>query len=44
MIFLAKELGEKDIISLKTKVEERMKNDFNQLSNLKMRREACRNY
>jgi len=36
---LAKELGEKDLVSLKTKVEERMRSDFNQLSNLKMRRE-----
>ena len=36
---LAEELGEKDLITLKNKVEERMKSDFNQLSNLKMRRE-----
>ena len=37
---LATELGEKDLFTLKEKIQERMKNDFEQLSSLKMRREA----
>jgi len=37
---LAKELGEKDLVTLKEKIQEKMKADFNNLSMLKMRREA----
>ncbi len=37
---LASEVGEKDLDSLKIKITERMKSDFEKLSNLKMRREA----
>ena len=37
---LASEIGEKNLDDLKKKIEEKMKNDFNNLSNLKMRREA----
>ena len=37
---LAEEVGEKNLIQLKDKIEERMKKDFENLSVLKMRREA----
>ena len=37
---LATEVGEKNLASLKIKVKERMQSDFEQLSNLKMRREV----
>ena len=36
---LAKELGEQTLVSLKEKVKEKMINDFNKFSVLKMRRE-----
>ena len=37
---LAEEVGEKNLVQLKEKIEERMKKDFENLSLLKMRREA----
>ena len=37
---LAEEVGEKNLVQLKEKIEERMKKDFDNLSMLKMRREA----
>ncbi|MEE2694796.1 MAG: trigger factor [Pseudomonadota bacterium] len=37
---LAEEVGEKNLLQLRKKIEEKMKKDFETLSNLKMRREA----
>jgi len=37
---LAEEVGEKNLLQLRGKIEEKMKKDFETLSNLKMRREA----
>ena len=37
---LATEVGEKSLNELKNKIREKMQNDFQTLSNLKMRREA----